>query len=320
MSSAQKPFEARTVLSWIGGLHALGRRRPTPERGADADAPTAIPLGGWRDIVLRTVAAATRHEVLTVAAGITFYGMLAFIPALSAAASLYGLFSDAPAGMRQAGALDGVVPDEALKLILAELSRIAAKPQSQLAWTAGVALVGAVGSANAGMMALLSGLNVAYEEEECRSLVHRSVVAACFTAGLVLLVPLTFASLLDGRSLVAELALADLAVRACRFCFLAVMATGALALVYRYGPCRKLAKWRWVTPGGLLAAVVWLASSSAVSFYLAHFAHYERTYGVLGAVLAVMVWLWTAATVVLLGAELNAQIESQTERETAAGP
>ncbi len=128
--------------------------------------------------------------------------------------------------------------------------------------------------------------------------------------------PITFASLLLGRGLAADTSVPTMAAHVCRFAFLALETTAGLALLYRYGPSRRRPRWRWVTPGGLLAALVWLASSSALSFYLAHFAHYERTYGVLGAVLAVMVWLWTAALVVLLGAELNAQIEAQTDQDT----
>jgi membrane protein len=159
---------------------------------------------------------------------------------------------------------------------------------------------------------------VAYEESECRPLLQRGLLVAAFTLGVLVLAPVTLASLLVGRSLAADLPVPDLVVQACRFAFLALETTLALALLYRYGPCRRLARWRWVTPGGLLAALVWLASSSALSFYLAHVAHYERTYGVLGAVLAVMGWLWTAAMVVLLGAELNAQAERQTNRDTAA--
>jgi membrane protein len=298
-----------------GALHGAAVRRGG---GADAEAPSAIPAAGWVDIAVRTLRSVIRHHVGTLAAGITFYAMLAFIPALTAAAALYGLFADAPSGLRQASALDGIVPSDALRLIAGELARVGAVPHQQLGWTAVVGLVAAVGSLNAGMMALLTGLNVAYEEEECRSFWRRGLTAAAFTAGVVLLIPLTFASLLVGRGLVGDIYLSALAVRACRFGFLGLVATGGLALAYRYGPCRRLPRWRWVTPGGVLAALVWLATSSAVSFYLAHFAHYERTYGALGAVLAVMVWLWTASTVVLLGAELNAQIERQTDRDTAS--
>lgn len=291
------------------------RARP---RGEDAAAPTAIPLRGWGDIAWRTLSAVMRHEAPTIAAGIGFYGLLAFIPALSAAASIYVLVADAPAGAWQASVLDGVVPDAALKLILAELSRLSAEPVAEQLWIAAGSLLAVVGSVNAAVMALLFGLNVAYEECERRSFLRRGLVAAGFTAGVLVLAPITFAALILGRGLAADTALPPIVVQACRFAFLALETMAALALLYRYGPCRRLARWRWVTPGGVFAAVVWLASWSALSFYLAHFAHYERTYGVLGAVLAVMAWLWTAAVVVLLGAEINAQTEVQTERDTAA--
>lgn len=289
-----------------------------PRTGDDAVAPTAIPLAGWRDIAVRTALAAMRHEAPTIAASIGFYGLLAFIPALSAAASLYVLFADAPAGARQLSALFGVAPDAALELAVAELRRLSAQSADERFWIAAGSTVAVIGSVNAAVMALLFGLNVAYEEEEGRSFLKRSLIAAGFTAGILVLAPSTFAALLVGRSLAGSMPAPAMAQSALRLAFLAVEITVALAILYRYGPCRRLARWRWVTPGGVLAAVVWLASSSALSFYLVHFAHYERTYGVLGAVLAVMAWLWTGAVVVLLGAELNAQVEAQTERDTTA--
>jgi len=315
MSSAPKPSEAARLPPWLSRWAPRWVLR-SRERGEDADAPTAIPAAGWVDIAIRTIRAAAQHEVPTIAAGVTFFAMLGFIPALSAAAALYGLFGGAPEGLRQATALEGVVPRDALALINAELHRAALTSRSQQVWTASGGLIAAVCSVNAGVTALFGGLNVAYGEKECRSFLRRGLTAAVFTAGVVALVPLTFASLLVGRGIVGHLYLSQEAVRPIRFCFLALMAAASLAMIYRYGPCRDLARWRWVTPGGLLAAVSWLVCSSAITFYFAHFAHYQQTYGVMGALLAVMVWLWTANTVVLLGAELNAQVEAQTDQDT----
>jgi membrane protein len=319
MSSALKPSEAAALPAWLSRWAPRWTVRPR-NRGEDAEGPTAIPAAGWVDIVIRTIKAAVDHDVVTIAAGVTFFAMLAFIPALSSAAALYSLFGSTPTGLRQATALEGVVPKDALALINAELNRVGLASRGQLTWTAIGGLVAAVGAVNAGVTALLTGLNVAYGEEECRSFIRRGMVAACFTAGVFVLVPLTFASLLVGRDMVGQFYLSTEVVRAGRFCFLALIASASLALIYRYGPCRDLARWRWVTPGGALAAVSWLVCSSLVTFYLAHFAHYQETYGVMGALLAVMIWLWTASTVALLGAELNAQVEAQTERDTRTDP
>jgi membrane protein len=294
---------ARCVPRW---LH-LSR-----DRGETADAPTAIPAAGWIDIAIRTVRAMLDHNVPTLAAGVTFYAMLSFIPTLSAVAAAYGLFAHPVTGL-----LQGVAPNETFSLIRAELNRIGSQPQSHLGWILGIGLVAGMGALKAALMALMSGLNVAYGEEECRSFLRRTLIAAGLTAGVFVLLPLVLTSLLVGRGLLGEIELPAAAIGGVRFCFLAAVTGLSLALLYRYAPCRKAARWRWVTPGGLLAAVMWLGCSAGLSFYITHFAHYQRNYGLLGAFMAVMVWLWVASAATLVGAELNAQLEAQTARDTA---
>lgn len=308
--------EIAALPSWLACCIPPWLRGPQ-DRGEAAEAPTAIPAAGWLDVAIRTVRSTVHDDVSTIAAGVTFYAMLAFIPALSAAAAAYELFARPVTALHQATALQGVAPNEAVTLIAAELERLGERPTGQLTWILGVGVVAMVGSLNAAMMALLRGLNVAYGEEERRSFLHRHLVAAAFAGGLVLLLPLTFGSLLVGRGVAGATSLSPMVVGALRFSFLALVAGTSLALLYRYAPCRQLARWRWVTPGGLLAALLWLACSSALTVYLTQFAQYQRTYGLLGAFMAVMVWLWAAVAVTMLGAELNAELEAQTERETA---
>lgn len=318
MSSVLKRSEIAPLPAWLLRWAPQWSRRR--DRGARADHPAAIPPAGWLDIGVRTARAAAAHDLITTAAGVTFFAMLAFIPALSAAAALYGLWAGASTGLRQASALEGIVPTDALALIDAELRRAAQTPRPQLFWTSVVGLIAAIGSVNAAVTALMSGLNRVYEEEECRGFWRKGLTAGLFTAGVATLVPLTFTSLLIGRGMADHVILSAEILGACRFVFLAFIATASLALIYRYGPCRDLARWRWVTPGGIFASLCWMVGSSAVTHYLAHFAHYRQTYGIMGAMLAVMVWLFTASAVALLGAEVNAQVETQTDRETRAEP
>jgi membrane protein len=289
-----------------------------PTHGRDARAPTAIPWKGWVEIAGRTASAVLAHRASTAAAAISFYAMLAFIPALTCAAAAYGLLNHTEAVLPQALALDGLVPPDALALIEAEVRRVSKIPSSNLGWIAAVAFVATVGSVNAAIEALVAALNVANGEEECRPFLRRTLTVACFSATLLLAAPAVFAALLIGRGLARDLDMAPLVVWVCRFAFLAAVATAGLAALYRYGPCREVAKWRWVTPGGLVAAVTWLVSSAAVSLYLAWFGRYQQNYGILGAVLAVLGWLWMASGVIIVGAELNAQVERQTDRDTTA--
>ena len=289
-----------------------------PVHGRDARAPTAIPWRGWLEIATRTASAVRAHRATTAAAAITFYAMLAFIPALTGAAALYALLHPAEAVIPQALALDGIIPPDALALVEAEVRRVSRIPPQDLGWIAAIAFLATVGSVNAAIEALVAALNVANGEEECRPFFRRSLVVAAFTAALLVAAPAVFGALLIGRGLARDLNMAAPLVWLCRFAFLAAVASAGLAALYRYGPCREVAKWRWVTPGGLVAAITWLLTSAAVSLYLSWFARYQENYGILGAVLAVLGWLWLASGVIIVGAELNAQVERQTDRDTTA--
>ncbi|HYE42960.1 MAG TPA: YihY/virulence factor BrkB family protein [Caulobacteraceae bacterium] len=291
------------------------------DRGRAADSPTEIPKAGWKDILWRTAREVQADDVVSVARSIAFSGMLALFPALAAFVSIYGLFADVASAREHLAVLTGFIPADALTLIGEQMVRIAAANDAGLSLTAVFGVLLSVWSANAGMKSLFRGLNIAFEEEEKRGFVALNLVTLAFTLGMVLFFAVAVAAII-ALPVALEFVRAEgvLPLLAwLRWPALLALVVGALSLLYRYGPSRDRAKWRWVSYGAVAAAVLWLAVSGLFSWYLANVADYQATYGSLGAVFGFMVWLWLSSVVVLFGAELNSEIEHQTARDSTTG-
>ncbi len=290
-------------------------------RGRDADHPGEIPSAGWRDIILRVYQEFLADRVLSVAAGVTFYTLLSLVPAIAALVSCYGLFADAGTINQHLASLHGVLPDSAIDILGDQVKRIAAKGNGTLGLTFFTTLLISLWSANAAMKAMFDALNVVYEEEEKRNFFWLNVRSLTFTIGallfticaltaiVVLPVVFSFIGIGDGAWLIALL----------RWPVLLVVLLGGLSLLYRYGPSREPARWRWVGLGGCVASILWLVASILFSWYVANFATYNETYGSLGAVIGFMTWIWISATIVLIGGEINAEMEHQTARDSTTG-
>ena len=313
----------------LGVAGAARRKAGRPEvsaeernRGRAAETPAGIEPLGWTDILWRTGKEIGADDLATVARSIAFSAMLALFPALAAFVSVYGLFADVETAREHLAGLTGVVPAEAMTLIGDQMVRLAQASEANLslAFIFGVLL--SVWSANAGMKALFKGLNIAYEETESRGFIRLNLVSLAFTVGTVLLLAVAMAALV-ALPVALELLRVDAAVIGLshlRWPLLLVGVSLFLSLLYRYGPSRAAPKWRWVSVGGAVAAVLWMGGSALFSWYLTRFADYDATYGSLGAVFGFMTWLWLSSTIVLVGAELNAEIEHQTARDTTTGP
>jgi membrane protein len=291
-----------------------------PGRGRDATSPSQIPAAGWKDIGWRTWNEFNKDRVPAVAGGVAFFGLLALFPALAAFVSLYGLFSDVHSVLKQLDLLAGLLPTASLSFVGDQMIRLATGDTGGLSLAFGISLLVSLWSANAGMKALMDGLNIAYEERERRGFIRLNLISLGFTAGalvfiisaiaLVVAVPLGLALFgYAGPDLMVWL----------RWPLLLAMIVVSLELLYRYGPSREAARWRWVSWGSVAAALLWVAASMGVSWYIGNFAHYDRTYGSLGAVVGFMTWMWISIIVVLLGAELNAEIEHQTAVDSTTG-
>lgn len=264
-------------------------------------------------------------QISMVAASCGFYGLLALFPAISVLISLYGLFADPLTVERQLEAVRDVLPPTTYQLIADRVHDLATAGSTKLSWGLALSLVVALWSAMAGTKAMLTALNVAYEETEQRSLLRFNLTALLFTLGGLVGVTLAL-TIIVGVPAVLSLVLwwlgplAAVAIRVVSFLLLLAFVMLGLAVLYRFGPSRNDARWQWVTPGSLLAAVLWLAASLLFSFYVSNFGSYDAAYGSLGAVVVALMWFYISAFVVLLGAELNAELELQTRRDTTTGP
>jgi membrane protein len=290
-------------------------------RGRQATAPERIPARGWRDILWRAWKEFGEDRILGVSAGVAFFAVLALFPGMAAFVSLYGLFADVGEARKQLAELAGVLPADSLTLIGKEMTRIAAGKSASLSVTFVVSFLLSIWSANAGVKALFAGLNVAYEEREKRGFLKLNLISLAFTVLLLVFLALAMAAMVAAPVAIETLRLdpKSRVLAALRWPILLLIVMGGLSIVYRFGPSREHPRWRWVTAGGLVAALGWLAVSLLFSWYVGSFAHYDVTYGSIGALVGFMTWLWLTATVVLLGAELNAEAEHQTARDTTTG-
>lgn len=290
--------------------------------GREADTPAQIPARGWRHILARVYRESVDDRITTVAAGITFFSLLALFPAITALVSLYGLIAD-PATVRDhLFALSFMLPAGTFQIVEDQIGRILSQGEAQLGIKLAIGLAIALWGANAGMKAVIDGLNVAYEEREKRGFLALNALSLLFTLGGIALVLGAIVTVTLAPAIVAELRLppaASWAVQGGRWVALFFVLTFALSVIYRFGPSRQSAKWRWVTWGGAAAALLWILVSVGLSLYLSRFADYNATYGSLGAAIALMMWIWLSTCAVLLGAELNAEMEHQTARDSTTG-
>ncbi len=290
-------------------------------RGRTADSPAELPARAWRDVFWRVYAGFTQDRILAVAGGVTFYAMLALFPAVAAFVSLFGLYADPVSAIRELDQWRGVLPAAAVEIVGGQIERIATGSNRTLGFAFALSLVIALWSANAGMKALFDALNIVYGEDEKRSFIKLNAVALLFTTGALGLMLLAMAAVV-----VLPLALAllpglpgELLIKWGRWPLLFVAVCAGLALVYRYGPSRERPRWQWLSVGSLFAATGWLAGSMLFSWYAANLTDFNETYGSLGAIMAFMIWVWISVIVVLVGAEINAEAEHQTARDSTTG-
>ena len=299
----------------------LARARETG-RGREANTPEQIPPRGWSDILWRVLSSISENRVLSTSGGVAFFALLAVFPGIAAIVSLYGLFADASTIGKHTMLLSGILPDGVLVLIADQITLLSRQENKTLGAAFAMGLLVALVSANSGVAALFDALNVVYDEKEKRRLGRSYATTFLFT-----LVGIAFVVLAISAVVVLPLVLkvvgsattAERLVSILRWPILLITLVVSLGFVYRYGPSRRDARWRWVTWGSIVAALLWLAASMLFSWYVATFDSYNKTYGSLGAGVGFMMWLWISAVIVLLGGELNAEMEHQTARDTTQG-
>ncbi|MEE2859922.1 MAG: YihY/virulence factor BrkB family protein [Paracoccus sp. (in: a-proteobacteria)] len=256
-------------------------------------------------------------RVTSVAGGITFFGLLSLFPAITAFVSLYGLYADPATIQTHLELLRNLLPESSLDIIRGQVVSIASASNGALSLAGIVALLVAFWSANGGMKALLSALNVAFFQRETRSFVRLNLVAMLFTLSGLALIALMLAVIAVIPALLRLLPMSwggEMLVTVIRWPIMFGVLVLALAAVYRYGPAAPKSRWRWISPGAIFAAVALVVTSMLFSWYAANFGNYNETYGSLGAVIALMIWLWLNATILLIGAEINSEIERHLKR------
>lgn len=293
------------------------------EKGRWASRPSRIPWRGWKAVLQRTFLEMISDRVGLVAAGCAFWATLALFPALSMLITLYGLVFDPVSVEPQLAVLHRLLPPAVYTLIANRVHVLVS--QSSHALTIGLAasVVVTLWSSATGTKSMLSALNMAYEEQERRSFLAfqvesllitlAGIIGAVLALALLVGAPAFFALFGIARHLKTIIAIAGWVV-------LVAFVMISLGLLYRFGPSRRPAKWRWITPGSVVATILWVVAAILFSIYVARFASYGALYGPLATVAGVMIWFWVSSYAVLLGAELNAELELQTARDTTEGP
>jgi membrane protein len=293
----------------------------TDDRGQGADTPQEIPAKGWKDIAKRTAKEVKADQVPLLAAGVAFYVLLALFPAIIAGVSIYGLVADPQTVRDQINQLAQTLSPETATLIGQQVQQVTSSAGGALGLATVIGILTALWSASSGMKALITGVNLAYDEAEGRKFVKLRglsilmTLAAMVVLGVALALIVGFPAVPDSWPTVLQWTAAIL-----RFVLLAVLLMAGLAALYRYAPDRDKPKWGWASPGSMAATVLWVLASVGFSVYVNAFGNYNKTYGALAGIIILMFWLYLTAFVVLVGAELNAEMELQTAKDTTAGP
>ncbi|MCD2323221.1 YihY/virulence factor BrkB family protein [Sphingomonas sp. IC-56] len=292
-------------------------------KGRDATSPWKMPLAGWKQVAVRTWNESSDDNVGLIAAGVAFYGFLALAPTLAAIVLCYGIFADTQTVMEHMQALTSMVPPDVAGTIGEQLMQLVQTSDGKKGMGALIALAVAIFGARNGAGAVITALNIAYEEQEKRSFIMVNLTALALTAAAVLaaiLAGLALAALAAlGRLMHYDATVLPIAGTVVTYVLLTLAGAAGAAALYRFGPSRSKAKWAWLSAGSIFSAVLWLALTLGFSAYVRYVAKFDATYGSLGAVVALLTFLYLASYVLLFGAELNSELEHQTAEDTTTG-
>ena len=289
--------------------------------GRQADLPQQIPPRGWLDIAKRTGKEVKADQVPLLSAGVAYYTLLSLFPAAIAAVSIYGLVANPNTVRDQIDKLTEMLSPSTADLVGEQIKQVTSGAGGALGLATVIGILTALWSASSGMKALITGVNLAYDETEGRKFVKLRGLSILMTLGAMVLLAVALA-LIVGFPAVPDTWPTPLQWTAAilRFVLLAALLMAGLAALYRYAPDRDKPRWSWASPGSVVATVLWVLASVGFSVYVNAFGNYNKTYGALAGVIILMFWLYLTAFVVLVGAELNAEMELQTAKDTTAGP
>ena len=337
MTKDSGPSTAVIVALAAAGLLTAAYSRPAPaaapagegkaavggsKAGREATGPSEIPARGWWSVAKRVFVGFNDDRLMTEAAGMTFYVLLAIFPALATLVSLYGLVADPVAVNDQLNTIKGVMPSGGFDIISDQVKSLTAHGKQALGFGLVVGLLTSLWTSNQGIKGLFDALNVVYHEKEKRGFIYRTFLTLGFTLGALIFIILAMSAVVIVPIVLSFFGLGDWGttlIAALRWPVLLLILTFFLAVVYRFGPSRRQARWQWVSWGSAFAAITWLIASLGFSYYVANFGSYNKTYGSLGAAIGFMTWIWISSMIVLLGGELNAELEQQTHKDSTVG-
>ncbi|MBW3641357.1 MAG: YihY family inner membrane protein [Actinobacteria bacterium] len=290
---------------------------PESEAGRGADSPADIPGRGWKAILKRTVKQLKVDNASLIAAGAAFYVFLALVPALVAVISLYGLIADPADVSRQLDTVLATLPADAASVVRDQMTAVTGQGETGLGLSLAISVVVALVGASKGVLALVTALNIAYDEDETRGFVRLRALALALTVGLAVAAVVGTGAMVVVGNLGERLgSIGRVTVSVVRWPALAALVVLGLSVLYRYAPDRKAPPWRWVTPGAVVATVLWLVGSIAFSVYVGSFGNYNETYGLLGGVVVLLLWLLLTSYAIVFGAELDREAERQSTGAT----
>ena len=297
---------------------------PSPQElpGIHADTPTQIPWRGWKQVLKRAWAENNADNMPIIAGGVAFFGFLAIFPSLLALISIYGLVASEEQAAAQVESFTAGLPESAQSLIRDQVAAITENTGGALTFSLIASLLAALWSSSGGVSNLVKAVNIAYDEVETRNFIKLRAISLALTLGAIVFVILTIGLIavlpvvLDALPLGA---VGTVLAQAGRWVALLLVVAGSLAVLYRVAPDRDAPRLRWVSLGSVVVTVVWALVSLGFTFYVNNFGSYDATYGAIAGVIVLMLWLYLTCYLVLLGAEINAEAEHQTARDTTGG-
>lgn len=291
-------------------------------RGRNAETPMEIPALGWKDIFWRVKDEIAKDNVSLIAAGVAFYGLLALFPAITAIIAISGLVVEPNAVVQQLNSLSGVIPDDVIRIMTDQATAVAGSREGGLGLAAILGILIALYSASKGMASLMEGVNVAYDEDEERGFFKLKLVTFALTLFLMLGLLIAMGAMLALPVAVSVLQwglVFEALLTAALWIVLVLLTILGLSVLYRYAPSRDNPEWAWASLGAVVSCLLWIVASAGFAFYVANFGSYNESFGTLAGVIVLLMWFWISAFIILLGAELNAEMEAQTRKDTTVG-
>ncbi|MFD2247492.1 YihY/virulence factor BrkB family protein [Pontibacter ruber] len=291
-------------------------------RGREAKSPGEIPKAGWKDVLLRVKEQVGTDNISIVAAGVAFYFFLALFPTLAAFISLYGLVTEPAEVERHLSDLTAYLPRDTHEMLTERLHSIVQNSDTTLGWGFLLSILLSLWSANSGTKSLFEGINIAYDEEIKRGFFKLNGLTMLFTFAGILVGLISLLLVIAFPAVIDTLGFPDVIktlIGLGRWLLLAVIVMLGLALIYKIAPDRDNPKFKWVSWGSAFATILWLLGSFLFSLYVNNFANYNETYGPVASVIILMLWFNLTSFIILLGAEINSELEHQTAKDTTVG-